>query len=115
MHSQDVYVYCEGKKTVLFHIYMTIYVHSFLALCEPEVTSTSHGTYSWPVTRAEENVTISCQYGQALDGPLQTVVAVRECDERGEWIESNFEQCASFSDSTLQNISIVCVEIITLF
>ena len=61
------------------------------------------------MTRAEENVTISCQYGQ---GSLKTV-AVRECDERGEWIESNIEQCASFSDFILRSISMVCTYIHT--
>ena len=64
------------------------------------------------MTRAEENVTISCQYGQALDGSLKNV-AVRECDERGEWIESNIEQCASFFDFFLRSISMVCTYIHT--
>ena len=32
-------------------------------------------------------------------------MAARICDNRGEWVESNFSECASFSVSTLRNIS----------
>ena len=80
-----------------------------LALCEAEqVVDTSHGTYNWPVTRAEISITLSCQYGAAAEGSTVPAMATRQCDLRGRWSESNFSQCASFTDSTLRNISMVC-------
>ena len=80
------------------------------AFCEAETVVSSHGTYIWPVTPAEvSNMSIACQYGAAIitdGGPL--AVARRYCDPRGDWEESNFTECASFTDSTIRNISSVC-------
>jgi len=78
----------------------------FTALCEAEVEATSRGAYSWPVTFAEMNETIWCQYG-GVGGSQEGTVATRDCDERGQWKDSNLTECATFSESTLGNISTV--------
>ena len=71
----------------------------------------SHGTYNWPVTKAEENMAIACEHGAAIEG--SRAEARRYCDLRGKWMESNFSECASFSVFTLRNISSVreCVHV----
>lgn len=79
------------------------------ALCEAEIMSSSYGYYNWPVTFAEDTMSIACQYGAASESSTPLVVmATRYCDPRGEWRESNFSECANFADSTLRNISMVC-------
>ena len=78
----------------------------YLALCQAEVDIVSKGTYMWPTISAELNETIRCQYGGATDS-LTNPVARRICDMRGEWLESDFTECATFSDSTFRNISMV--------
>lgn len=75
------------------------------ALCEAERVSSSHGTYSWPVTVAEDSMSIACQYGAANFPSVTLAVARRYCDPRGEWRESNTSECATFTDSTIRNIS----------
>lgn len=72
---------------------------------------TSRGSYYWPVTSAEMNETISCQFGGVLGSSVGPVVR-RQCDPRGDWIESNLTECASFSESTLRNISMVSCTLI---
>lgn len=78
----------------------------FLALCEGEEEVIPQGTYFWPTISAEMNETISCQYGGVTESFIEPV-AKRECDPRGEWLETNLTECATFSDSTLRNISMV--------
>ena len=83
-------------------------VHCFLTLasCSAEREETSHGVYNWPLTSAEEKIDIYCQYGRS-DIIYVNPMARRYCDEYGEWVTSNFTECASFSISTLRNISMV--------
>lgn len=75
-----------------------------IAFCEREEERVSRGTYEWRTISAEMNSNISCQYGGVMEDIFEPV-ARRECDPRGEWIETNFTECATFADSTLRNIS----------
>ena len=78
----------------------------YIALCKAEVEAVSRGTYVWPTISAELSENISCQYGRA-DESFVEPMARRVCDDRGEWMETDLRECATFSDSTLRNISMV--------
>ena len=76
-----------------------------IAFCPEEITNTTRGNYRWPRTNAEDFLTASCVYG-AVNGTSIDKVR-RNCSDRGIWIEVELEQCRTFSNSLLRNISSV--------
>ena len=74
-----------------------------IVFCPEEITNTTQGRYSWPRTSAEDFLTASCVYG-AVNGTSIDKIR-RSCSDRGIWIEVEFDQCLTFSNSLLRNIS----------
>ena len=75
------------------------------AFCPYDVTNTTRGSYQWPVTSAEDVITFPCVYGAVAGGDP----ARRNCSDRGLWVEVEFSDCLTFSNSLLLNISNVCM------
>ena len=95
----------EGKLLTI-NCFNSVYLKIFVAFCELNKEFTSHGTYTWPRTSAELYAISNCQYGGAvLELPGQ--MARRQCNPRGNWNESDLSECATFSNSTLRNITMV--------
>ena len=75
----------------------------YTAFCPEEVTNTTRGNYNWPRISAEDSLTTSCVYG-AVNGSNVDKVR-RNCSDRGIWIDVELDQCLTFSNSLLRNIS----------
>ena len=102
-HNRDVFVHCEGSVLTFLQLF---YLLSFIpALCEEDlVVDAAYGSYNWTVAKAETKSFIACQFGAVNENSALPVVAIRHCDLRGNWLETNFSECATFSKSTLRNI-----------
>ena len=77
-----------------------------IAFCPEEITNTTRGSYFWPRTEAENNLTSYCVYG-TIDG-INSDKVRRNCSDRGVWFNVELEQCLTFSNSLLRNVSSVC-------
>lgn len=82
----------------------------FLASCPAGVEEgdmeESYGRYFWPEVDADGSHSFFCQYGSS-EMRFVTPMVRRDCDEFGNWVSTNFTECASFSVSMLRNISMV--------
>ena len=66
----------------------------------------------WDTTPADENVSFPCRYG-SRDG-VQDAMVWRSCNDRGIWIDPVLDDCLTFVTSSLENITKVCHQSITL-
>ena len=89
-----------GHPLSRYHIITIIHT----AFCPLEATNTTWGSYVWPRTTAEGMTDFPCEYGGVNQGKVQ-----RNCDDRGIWVDANFNQCFTYSNSLLRNISSVSV------
>ena len=76
------------------------------AFCPQDTTGSTRGNYLWSKTGAENILTFPCAYGAVEDGGK----ARRNCSDRGVWIEAELDNCLTFSNSLLLNISNVCTK-----
>ena len=76
-----------------------------IAFCPEEIINTTRGSYWWPRAPAEDSLTAFCVYG-AVNGTSVGRVR-RNCSDRGIWIDVELDQCLTYSNSLLRNISIV--------
>ena len=90
----------------------TLLTYFYTAFCPEEVTNTTRGNYNWPRTRAEDSLKASCVYGAVNGGSVDKVR--RNCSDRGIWIEIEFDQCLTYSNSLLKNISDVSIPLLYL-
>ena len=92
---------------------MYMLLMTYTAFCPEEVTNTTRGNFKWPRTPAEDSLRASCMYG-AVNGTSVDKVR-RNCSDRGIWIETELDQCLTYSNSLLRNISNVSIHLNTWF
>ena len=71
--------------------------------CDREITETSAGNYTWPMSAAGVMVSLSCVFGPADDSSTGT--ATRECGPTGSWMDPDLSQCRSGFD-VVENITV---------
>ena len=81
----------------------------FVAFCPLEMTNSTRGTYSWPETRAEVKPSFPCQYGAVVGIHGE---AIRRCDERGHWEDSNLQECLTLAEMQFRKAKNVSLEIV---
>ena len=77
------------------------------AFCPFEVTVSTRGTYAWPETRAEVDASFPCSYG-AVSGNHRE--AIRQCNERGHWLDSNLQECLTLAEMQFRQVSNVSLK-----
>ena len=89
-----------------------------IATCKSETSTTTRGTYNWTRVFAEESDSLLCVYG-AVDRDNQTLVnngmALRYCNEYGNWEEVDLRDCLTFTKSRLISIAEVCILFLRTF
>ena len=78
------------------------------AFCSHELTNSTRGSYQWPVTTAEDILNFPCVYGALVDNGQSR----RNCSDRGVWLKPQLDDCLTFSNSLLLNISKVFSSIV---
>lgn len=74
------------------------------AFCPQDETNTTRGNYQWRRVPAEDVLTSYCIYG-GIDGTNSLDRVRRNCSDRGIWFDVEVDQCLTYSNSLLINIS----------
>ncbi|KAL7302319.1 hypothetical protein TKK_0004982 [Trichogramma kaykai] len=83
--------------------------------CPLSVTRSNKGVYAWPRTVLGWKVELDCE-GNGVSIGLPAPKATYECNNKGEWVNLNMEQCPYVSATTkiLEQFSTVNVSLTTL-